>query len=200
MKNLLTFLLLIISSFGFTESISPGLTAVYEDKRQLVKIKWNHNDQRVISYWLQRSSDNNRWTDIYRIAVSPNQQNNFISYTDPKPDAGKNFYRLKAILMSGSNEYSNSIIVIIGNPGNNWMMYPVPVRDILNLQYNGSNLIEGVISVTIQNTATRQIFQRLRMASTTRFMNIPVTNLGKGLYLISISIGNKIVWNQQFSK
>ena len=79
-------------------------------------------------------------------------------------------------------------------------MYPVPVKDILNLQYNGSNLISGVISVSIQNMTTRQIFHKLRLASTNRFIQIPVSNLGRGLYIVSISIGNEIVWNQQFNK
>lgn len=200
MKNFFTILLLILSVACHAQLISPGLTAAYEDKRQLVKLKWNHNDTRVYNYVLQRSADNKTWYDLYQILIRNPQENKFISYKDEKPASGKNFYRLKAIFSSGVINYSPSIMVIIGKPGNNWIMYPVPVRDVLNLQYNGSNLISGVIGITIQNVATRQIFHRLRMASTNRFIQIPVSNLGRGLYLISISIANEIVWNQQFNK
>lgn len=200
MKNFLTVLLLILASASHAQLTSPGLTAVYEDKRQLVKLKWNHNDTRVYNYVLQRSDDNRTWLDIHQTLIRKPEENKFISYKDERPASGKNFYRLKAIFSNGVINYSPSLMVIIGKPGNNWIMYPVPVRDVLNLQYNGSNLIAGVIGITIQNVATRQVFHRLRMASTNRFIQIPVSNLGRGLYLISISIGNEIVWNQQFSK
>ena len=200
MKNFLTFLLLIIALSGHAQNASPSLTAVYEDNRQLVKLKWNHNDISITTYILQRSSDNYSWVDLFKIPITLPEENTFKTYKDQKPLPGKNFYRIKAILNNGNSSYSQSITVIIGKPGNNWIMYPVPVRDILNVEYNGNNLISGVIGITIQNMVTRQIFHKLRMASTNRLIQIPVSNLGRGLYLINISIGNEVVWHQQFSK
>lgn len=200
MKNFLTILLLIFVLSGYAQHATPSLTAVYEDNRQLVKLKWNHNDSNITTYILQRSSDNYSWFDIFNIPITLPEKNTFKNYKDENPLPGKNFYRIKAILNNGNLSYSKSIIVIIGKPGNNWIMYPVPVRDILNVEYNGSNLISGVIGITIQNMVTRQIFHKLRMASTNRLIQIPVSNLGRGLYLINISIGNELVWHQQFSK
>lgn len=178
----------------------PGLTAVYENKMQVVKLKWNHNDKKVKQYILQRSGDERTWTVIKSISVGEPNNNKFISYRDQNPEEGKNFYRLKTVLNDGTPEYSRTVMVIIGKPGGSWIMFPVPVRDVLNLQYNGTELITGVIGITIQNIATRQVFHRLRMASTSRFIAIPVSNLGRGVYFIRITIGNEITWNQRFSK
>jgi hypothetical protein len=199
MKNLGAFLLLLIMTKGHAQMISPGLTAVYEHKRQLVKLKWNHNDKRVLSYILQKSSNNISWEELHRIPILEPQQYKFINYTDEKPGDGKNYFRLKTYLQDGTLLYTPSIMVIIGKPGNSWLMYPVPVRDVLNLQYNGNALIPGVIAVFIQNAAGR-VFHRLRFASSNRLIQVPVSNLGKGIYDIRIVIGHNVVWNQRFVK
>jgi hypothetical protein len=199
MKFLPALLLFFSSINGYCQDIA-GLTAVYEDKRAIVKLKWNHSDDRVSTYKLQRSADKSFWSDISTFNILPALKNKFFSYTDEKPVAGRNFYRLKALFNNNTVAYSSTIMVIIGRPGKSWIMYHVPVGDVLNLEYNGSEIIKGVIGITIQNTATRQVFQKLRMASVNRFIQIPVSNLGRGIYLITISVGSNIVWNQQFSK
>lgn len=198
MKSLLAIIL-----FGIpvqnSEIISPGLTAVYEHKQQLVKLKWNHNDKQVIRYILQRSADNNEWVNVYDIKIAEPSYYKFISYYDNQVVMGRNYYRLKAVLSKGSPVFTPSIMVIIGKPGNNWLMYPVPVKDVLNLQYNGNALITGVISVTIQRM-NGQVYQQLRFASSTRLIQIPVSNLGSGTYDVRISVNNQVVWNQRFVK
>ncbi|MBC7866118.1 MAG: T9SS type A sorting domain-containing protein [Gloeobacteraceae cyanobacterium ES-bin-316] len=199
MKFLLTILSFIFYASVSAQLISPGLTSAYEDKRQRVKLKWTHNDKRVTTYMLQRSSNNNLWIDFYRLSISQPQYSKFISYTDEQPGEGRNYYRLKAFLNDGSSHFTLPIMVIIGQPGNNWLMYPVPVKDILNLEYNGNALIPGVIAIFIQNTSGR-VFHKLRYASSTRLIQIPVSNLGKGIYDIRIVINNKVVWNQRFVK
>jgi len=183
-----------------TGSPSPGLTAVYDPQKNIVKLKWQQNDPDVIKFVLQRSNDNSSWTDIAVLNVTTANKGKFVKHADEKVAAGKNYYRLKIFLASNVYRYSTSIMVILGKPGNNWIMYPVPVTTMLNLQYNGSELIPGVISVIIQSVSTGQILGRLRVASTTRLIQIPVSNLGKGVYDVRISIENRVVWNQRFIK
>ncbi len=91
-------------------------------------------------------------------------------------------------------------MVIQGNSENKWTMFPVPIGSILNLQYMGSGALQGVITVLIQSVSSGTIFTKLRLASTTRTVQIPVSNIGKGIYDIRIFIGNDVVWNQRFSK
>jgi len=199
LKYLLAFFLLNIVADGYAQVFSPGLTAVYEHQRQIVKLKWNHNDKRVLFYTLQKSANNTSWFDVQRIPINKPQQYKFINYIDEKPGDGKNYYRLQAMLQDGSKTATPSIMVILGKPGNSWLMYPVPVKDILNLQYNGNALIPGVIAVIIQNGGGR-VFHQLRFASSTRLIRIPVSNLGKGIYDVRIIIANNVVWNQRFVK
>jgi hypothetical protein len=92
------------------------------------------------------------------------------------------------------------VMVIIGETGNSWLMYPVPVGPVLTLQYNGTVAVTGVISIVIQSLASGTIFTRLRVASNTRLIQIPVANLGRGTYDIRIYINNQVVWNQRFIK
>lgn len=199
MKSLLAFILFGVPVLNDDPIISPGLTAVYEHKQQLVKLKWNHNDKQVIRYVLQRSADNDHWVNVYEIKMTEPSYYKFISYYDNQVVTGRNYYRLKAILVKGSPVFTESIMVIIGKPGNNWLMYPVPVKDVLNLQYNGNALITGVVSVVIQRM-NGQVYQQLRFASSTRLIQIPVSNLGSGTYDVRISVNNQVVWNQRFVK
>ncbi|MEJ7625291.1 MAG: hypothetical protein WKF35_00390 [Ferruginibacter sp.] len=198
MKVIYLLLIFFSISHGLVFGQGPGLTAVFNSRQNNVSIKWQHTDNRVSSYTLQRSSDNVSWTDIISITATSLQKNKIAKYTDSQTVAGKGYYRLK-IHISQAVSLSNSIMVIIGDPGNNWLMYPVPVNTVLNLQYNGSDLIPGVITVIIR-TIKGQVLKNLRLSSTTRFIQIPVDNLGRGTYDIQIIIGNEVVWNQRFIK
>ncbi len=199
MKSLLPVLLVSFVAGSYAQPVSCGLTAVYEHQRKLVKLKWSHTNPRVIAYVIQGSSDNKNWLTVHQLRFSKTQEARFLSYSDATVATGKNYYRLKSILKDGSFTLSSPITVIIGEPGNNWLMYPVPVRDVLNLQYNGNELIRGVISVFIRHTNGR-VFHKLRYASSTRQIQVPVSNLGRGTYDIRIMVNDQLVWNQRFTK
>ena len=199
MKTYLAILFISIRSLCFAYGQSPGLTAVFDSKHNNVSLKWQHTDENVIQYVLQRSGDNFTWSDIHKENAEDLKKNKITKFTDQRPEAGKSHYRLKIIGPGNEIGYSSPIMVIIGKPGKSWLMYPVPVSTMLNLQYNGSELIPGVISVFIR-TMKGQILNRLRMASTTRLIQIPVDNLGRGTYDIEIVIKDEIVWNQRFIK
>lgn len=199
MKPLLALLLISFGTKDQAPAIAPTLTVVYEHRRQLVKLKWHHGDKGIVRYFLQSSRDTYSWIIIAQIPVIPPQQDKFFSYTDTRVAAGKNYYRLKVVGADGSIKYSSSLMVIIGQPGKSWLIYPVPVKDVLNLQYNGNELIKGVITVIIQHINGR-IFHKLRYASSARQVQIPVDNLGSGIYDIRIVINDEVVWNQRFVK
>lgn len=200
MKFLFTLLLpVLFQSFALAQN-NPTLTAAYEDDRQVVKLRWQHTDPKVTSYIIQRSSDNTLFNDIYTRKNTGISANEYLRFTDEKNSPGKNYYRLK--IYRGSNMYETTIpvMVVLGNPGGSWLIYPVPAGPVLNLQYNGTDLISGVIGVTITSVSSGTVFTRLRLASTTRFIQLPVDNIGRGVYDIRVYIGDKVVWNQRFNK
>ncbi len=184
----------------FAADISPNLTAEYIGSKKIVLLKWQNTDDRVVRFILQRSEDNQHWKDIYNLGSSDFNKKKLEKYQDEFPEPTRNYYRLKIFFAGSDNaEYSASIMVIIGNPLNSWTMFPVPVRDILNLQYNGSEAIHGVVGVFIQNMSG-YVLTRKRFSSLSRTIQIPVDNLGRGTYDVRIVINDEIVWNQRFVK
>ena len=191
------FLIFTFCSFWVSKT-APGITVVYDAQKKVVIIKWQQKLPGIKTFIIQRSADNINWADIALQATVNFNPNKTYQYLDYKPAAGENYYRLKCITDKGQTEYSASIIVVTGN-NNSWVMYPVPVKDVLTLQYKGREKITGVVNVFIQSMSG-QMLKRIRSASLNTIIQIPVDNLGKGIYDIRIVIENEIVWNQRFIK
>ncbi len=201
MKYILAILICFINytSFALDPDISPDLTAEYNSRKKAVNLKWRNTDDRVITYVLQRSSDNYNWRDIYSLGSGAFSKKKLEKFSDINPESSKNYYRLKIYVASNVYEFTKSIMVIIGKPSSSWIMFPVPVRDVLNLQYNGSEAIQGVVSIFIQNMYGYVLTKR-RFSSLNRTIQVPVDNLGRGTYDVRIVINNQTVWNQRFIK
>ena len=197
-KPLVVVLLIFACCSSWILNTAPGITVVYDDKKKAVVIKWQQKLPGIKTFIIQRSADNITWTYIaYQATVNFNPNKTY-QYLDYKAVAGDNYYRLKCITDKEQTEYSASIIVVTGK-NNNWVMYPVPVKDVLTLQYKGSAKITGVVNVFIQSISG-QLLKRIRSASLNTIIQIPVDNLGKGVYDVRIVIENEVVWNQRFIK
>lgn len=183
----------------FGLSISPNLTASYDQEKKVIKLRWQNTDSRTTKFILQKSENNYNWADLYSIEISNFSESKIEKYTDQQPGPGTNYYRLRQIIDSNQIEYSPVIMVVMGQATGSWIIYPVPVLNLLQLQYTGSDPITGVISVFILNPYGK-ILLRLRTSSLSRSIKIPVSNLGKGFYDVRIMIGDKLVWNQRIVK
>lgn len=197
-----TLLVIILSSTQyncFSLHNVTEFTAVYNSRKNAVIIKWQNNATEIKSFIIQRSVDNKTWVDIAIQTKTPN--NKFLSFyfEDKQPLAGENYYRLKSIAVNSKTEFSPVVMVILASPGNGWVMYPVPVKDLLTLEYRGNEAIKGVINVFIMQSSGR-IITKLRHSSLNKIIKIPVDNLGKGIYDIRIIVQGDIVWNQRFVK
>lgn len=199
LKTLSLITLLIIQSPDPGTKADIEFTAVYDSRKHSVKINWQIRSANIKAFIIQRSSDNNTWTDIALRQVNSNTANKAYYFEDGKPVTGDNYYRLKYITSDNKIEYSSAVMLITASAGYNWVMYPVPVKDILTLQYRGSAIIKGVITVLIQNSSGN-IITRIRSASLTKIIRIPVSNLGSGIYDIRIIVEDEIIWNQRFVK
>ena len=200
MKNLyFVILLTVLSAVGNAQG-NPTLTAILEKDKQAIKLRWQHGDETITSYSIQRSSDNVFYTDIFSKTATGLTAGELLKFTDSRISREKNYYRLKICRGTKFCETTMPVMVISGNRESGWVIYPVPVGSVLNLQYTGSGPIEGVISITIESVSSGKVFTKLRMASTTRLIQIPVSNIGNGLYDIRVYVGNEIKWNQRFVK
>jgi hypothetical protein len=200
MKYLLISLSLLAIQFSAGSQIpAPSLSASYNKLNNSVKLKWQNNNSHITGFILQRSAGNNLWNDLYRIIQDAETDPRIEIYTDKNPDPNKNIYRLKTTYDDNKAQFSPPIIVIIGNDAGSWVMFPVPVGPVLNLQYTGSESITGAITVIIQNM-NGMVLCRQRTSTLSRTIQVPVAHLGSGMYEVKIIIREKIVWNQRFVK
>jgi hypothetical protein len=198
-KTLLAFCFVVMHSCLMAAKTAPGITVVYENKKNAVNIKWQQTAPGIKSFVIQRSVDNANWADIARQESVNFNASKIYQFYDYKPTTGQNYYRLKCVTEKGQTEYSTSVMVVTGGAEYSWVMYPVPVGEVLTLQYKGSEKIMGVINIAIQNIYGK-ILTRVRSASLSTLIQIPVGNLGKGIYDIRIMVEGEIIWKQRFVK
>lgn len=200
MFKILQVLILLCVQFNSFASIDvPEFTAVFDGRKNAVLVKWQNTSPGIKTFVIQRSLDNSSWSDIGVHGINENTGTRSFYFEDKKHSTGENYYRLKSVLLNGKTEYSLNIMVIIASPVNSWVMYPVPVNDLLTLEYRGAEPIKGVINVFIQQSSGH-ILTRLRHSSLNKTIQIPVGNFGKGIYDIRIIVQGEVMWNQRFIK
>lgn len=196
-------LLLLIFTVLLCQCLSaqnPTLTAVYDPELKEIKLRWQHTDMQVSSYTIQRSSDNSVFTDIFTKNTKGLTEGELLKFHDRSFSSEKNYYRLKIFRGSKLYEATIPVMIITSNTESGWIIYPVPVGSVINLQYTGSDEIRDVLTVTIQSLTSGTVFTRLRLATTQRTVQIPVDHIGKGIYDIRIYKNDRPVWNQRFVK
>jgi hypothetical protein len=196
-KNRLFACLVIILFLGQLQlKATVTITAAHNASKKAVAIQWQYNAVAPVIFIIERSSDNEHWVAIARQQTAPPSASKLFEYYDYTFSQGQNFYRLKYVVQNGIIQYSNTAIV---GTGSSWVIYPVPVGDILTLRYKGNAKISGVVNVFIQNIYGK-ILTRIRSASINTIIRIPVANLGKGVYDIRIVLEGDVVWQQRFVK
>jgi hypothetical protein len=186
-----------INSFGI--SLLPEFSAVYNSRKKAVVIKWQHSSSEIKTYVVQQSSGSKTWADIALQEINPATTNRSFYFEDKNFAIGENHYRLKCIYADGKTAYSLNVVVMIASATNNWVIYPVPVIDLLTLEYRGSEPISGVINIIIQQPAGR-VFTKRRYSSQSKQIKIPVDYLPKGIYDIRILVQDEVIWDQRFLK
>lgn len=197
-----TFCSLLLSTLIYlnTAKALTGIAVFYDPGKNAVSIKWQQKVTGIKKFVIQRSDNNSKWLDIATVEAIDIPTGKQYQYFDKEPAPGQNYYRLKTINDNNQTEYSLSVMVITGEKNSgDWVMYPVPVTNMLTLQYRGSKRIAGVVNVSIQNV-TGYTVTKVRSASLNTVIRIPVDNLGKGIYDIRIVIEGEVVWNQRFVK
>jgi hypothetical protein len=200
MKSILSLFALLAVHYYTTAQKNFSLTATYQKDKKVVLLQWQHLHKNAISYTLQSSKDNTFFSDIFTKLNTENFIGSTIKYIDKTATGEKIYYRLKINLNDSISETSLPIMAPLNITLNTWLLYPLPVQDFVHLKYTGNGIIDGVIAIYIQRISSGTIFTRLRFASNTTDIIIPTTNLGRGMYNIHVSIGNRTAWNQQFIK
>ncbi|MEO5783660.1 MAG: T9SS type A sorting domain-containing protein [Ginsengibacter sp.] len=182
------------------------------------------------SYLLLRSADGKSWTEAAKDRMLRNYSDDDIYFFNDRSFLpGKNYYRVK-ITDGDNNTIALSPIVVVNTTGtaynstsrniqsqitgiqktipkintepqgnNSWAIYPNPVTDILKLAYKGHGNLKGVVFVQVQD-ATGKVVIKFRSGSMYKLIQIPVSNLQRGLYSIQLTVLDELMMSQKFIK
>jgi len=146
-------------------------------------LNWTIQDGAGIDHFnVQRSTDGSNFTLIGAVQAqadaSANQQ---YTFTDNKPAAGINYYRIEAVNTDGSLAYSG-IRTLDGaaSPTVSISMYPVPATDILHVVTAGT----GPLSILIIDAQGRVMLRTNAVAGSTT--DVALSNWPKGVYFAEI--------------
>lgn len=146
-------------------------------------INWTAaSDTRDVVYTIQRSMNNDPFTDLYSINGRGGQDQSY-RFTDESAGTGKIRYRLKYQDDTGTPTYSNIISVRTGKSGIRANIYPNPSNKNFNLRIDPISL-----------PATLQLFNTSGQLIESRTITNPLTEIGsrlnKGVYALRLSDKN----------
>lgn len=160
-----------------------------KEKNNTVKLNWLVNEIDNHTYQIERSLDGERFSKIGEVPASTQNGNEHsYSFTDARPFASKNYYRIKQIDKNGGYSYSKIISVIIEDATNSWVVYPNPVVDKVNLFANANynNMKIGVYDAVGRNVYLQTKARVLKG----EIVTVALSNLPKGIYSIKLDADN----------
>jgi len=162
-----------------------GFTATREGSS--TQVKWSvAQETNLDHYEIQRSANAADLSTIGQVTANgyPSLPMQY-SFTDSKPATGMNYYRLKMVDRDGVSTYS--IVIPVNFPAdrlNAVNLYPNPVADRLHITMTDAT---GVISVLIYNTRGQIV--RTVVSAASDVIDVPVSDLSKGIYIVEVKAG-----------
>lgn len=152
------------------------------------------------AFELQRSADGANFSAIGTINSKAENGNSAsalnYSFTDEKPFAGTNYYRLKQIDRDGKATYS-SVVILKGDKSSLQIsaVYPSPAKDNLNIAITSTKNEKVAIVITdISGKTIRQINTSLVQGDNN--LEINVSALAKGSYYIRLIMNDEVKTSQ----
>ena len=184
-----------IFALGTTSSTENPLPVVFADvkayeKNNGVQVEWsNLTEKDVAEYTIERSVNGRDFSAIGKQLPTSNQ-NDKASYAafDASPNAGANYYRIKAEETTGKIVYSKILSVNLGTTNQGLRLYPNPVSGS-QVTVSLSNVKRGQYNLRVINTAGQDIFKQTinnQSSSLTQTMDLPST-IKPGVYNLVVT-------------
>ena len=178
-----------------SSSAANPLPVVFADvkaygKNNGVQIEWsNLTEKDVAEYTIERSANGRDFSAIGKQLPTSNQ-NDKASYAafDGTPDAGANYYRIKAEETTGKIVYSKILSVDLGKTNQGLKLYPNPVSGN-QVTVSLSNVKRGQYNLRVINTAGQDIFKQTinnQSSSLTQTLDLPST-VKPGVYNLVVT-------------
>jgi hypothetical protein len=185
-------------ALGTTSATANPLPVVFGDVRAFeknngVQVDWsNLTETDVAEYNVERSANGRDFSSIATQLPTSNL-NDRADYTsfDANPVQGTNYYRIRAIEITGKEVYSKVLAVTIGKDASGLRLYPNPVTD-KQVTINLANLKRGAYDLRVVSVSGQDIFRKTiqnQSSNFTQTLNLPST-LKPGVYSMIITADN----------
>jgi hypothetical protein len=157
----------------------------------MVLINWTTiPEPKQYMYSVEHSGDGKAWDVITTVMGkgNPNGTNDY-TYTDETPINGMNFYRIKRSGANNPDAFSEIKSIDISMTVNESMtIRPNPVID--NLHIHNAMKYDNDVVVTLLDTNGKTLDVVTIPSGTNQQLNLPMTNLPQGIYLVRVNFGN----------
>jgi predicted outer membrane repeat protein len=173
--------------FAGTEAHSPLPVRLISfggklNERNKVQLDWKVTEQQNISSYLVEYSGNGKNFSQIGSVTANTLENTQYTFTDNEPHSGQlAYYRLKILEMDGTHAYSRLISMKLP-AGENTIVYPVPAKNMVWLDWKGS----AGNSADLSDLNGRIIKTIKRLEST---QQIDISGLAPGVYFLKMSDG-----------
>lgn len=130
-----------LTSCSYPFSVLPlnFLSFVASEKGNVVSLDWtvSQSDNNK-GFYIEKSIDGNNWSELGFVEATASNysgENNY-SFTDPNPQPGSNYYRIKQVDFNNSASYSATKIISLSST-EKIAVWPNPAKDMINVQTNG---------------------------------------------------------------
>lgn len=175
------------------------IVASYDALARTVEIRWKNKELQANLFILQKSSDQVEWTNLDTLYHAADFNEQLIIWEDRNPVPGGCLYRLMTVVDENNYSLSRPVYVEVNKATYAWTNIPSYQKSLLKLYYTGTGTIGGVINLFIQ-TRSGKVLLRSRFSSFTNYIEVPVDNLGKGNYYISMFVEGELIWRERFVK
>ncbi|MBC7887537.1 MAG: hypothetical protein H7Z13_06580 [Ferruginibacter sp.] len=161
-----------------------SFTGKFIDDQVLLNWKTD-NETDLQDYVIERKNSYNQFTAVGRVNSGPDSPGSSqYAFVDTKPEAGKNFYRLKLVYMDHTFTYSNTIMLSKSQKGSTIHCYPNPVSNMLMIDFTGST--RHVYKVILLNMLSQGVWEtKFITGSNNSTLKIPRPNsIVKGVYVL----------------
>jgi len=163
-----------------------------------VLLEWQLGVQESIKeYRIERSRDARTWNIIGKMPA--NQQRTQVEYTymDNHPEFGKSYYRLVAVDLNGTYNYSQTKDIYLQRFSYAVHIYPNPFRESLSL-----DLANNETSVTVRiSDAMGKLVSNKQLAVANHSTRLDgISGLPSGIYYLSVLSRGKMLVHEKIIK
>ncbi len=158
-----------------------------------IQVDWNvATESNILNYEVEKSSNGVMFTKAGAVAAKANN-NAAVAYnwTDVAPYAGNNYYRIKAVTLTGDARYTEVVNVKTGKGRSEITAYPNPIGDrTINLQF--VNQPAGIYTAELINNIGQVIFRsQIKHTGGSATQPLQLNNKpAKGVYQLKVSNGD----------